>query len=98
MSAHVCKHPVFISHAKELEQMLTFTADLQERLQRNGKDSGEKYECLLRVRRKCTDLLLRIYAEDDPAIILMDDLDTNWIRLIVGFVHKVILKDQKKAG
>ena len=98
MSVSISKHPVFISHIKELEQMLYFTAALQDRLKARGKDSGEKYDCLLRVRRKCTDLLLQMYAEEDPTIILMDDLDAQWIRLIVGYVHKVILKDQKKAG
>ena len=98
MSVSISKHPVFISHIKELEQMLYFSAALQDRLKARGKDSGEKYDCLLRVRRKCTDLLLQMYAEEDPAIILMDDSDVRWVRLIVGYVYKVILKDQKKAG
>ena len=86
MSVSVARHPVFLSHAKELEQMLYFTAALQDRLKARNKDSGEKYDCLLRVRQKCA------------AIILMDDLDAQWIRLIVGYVHRVILKDQRKAG
>ena len=98
MSTYTRKHPVFLSHTKELEKMLYFTADLQQRLQRKGKASGEKYDCLVRVRRKCADLLMKLYAEEDPTIILMDDLDASWIRLIVGFVHKVILKDEEKAG
>ena len=29
---------------------------------------------------------------------LLDNLDAQWIRLIVGYVHRVILKDQRKAG
>ncbi len=98
MSTYTGKHPVFLSHTKELEKMLYFTADLQQRLQRKGKASGEKYDCLVRVRRKCADLLMKLYAEEDPTIILMNDLDASWIRLIVGFVHKVILKDEEKAG
>ena len=98
MSVSVARHPVFLSHAKELEQMLYFTAALQDRLKARNKDSGEKYDCLLRVRRKCTDLLLQMYAEEDPTIILMNDPDARWVRLIVGYVQRVILKDQKKAG
>ena len=98
LSTSIGKHPVFLSHTKELENMLYFTADLQQRLQKRGKTSGEKYDCLVRVRRKCADLLMKFYAEEDPTIILMDDLDARWIRLIVGFVHKVILQDQQKAG
>ena len=90
-------HPVFVSHAKDLEQMLYFTADLQKRLQDKGKDSGEKYDCLLRVRRVCTDLLLKMYAEDSH-ILLMDDIDAHWVRLIAGYVQNVLKKDQQKAG
>ena len=97
MSVYVGKHPVFVSHSKELEQMLYFVADLQQRLQKKGKDFGEKYDCLVRVRQRCTELLMKLYAEDSN-IILMDDLDHHWIKLIVGYVHKVILKDQQKAG
>ena len=80
MSVSVARHPVFLSHAKELEQMLYFTAALQDRLKARNKDSGQ------------------MYAEEDPAITLMDNLDAQWIRLIVGYVHRVILKDQRKAG
>ena len=63
MSVSVARHPVFLSHAKELEQMLYFTAALQDRLKARNKDSGEKYDCLLRVRQKCADLLLQMYAK-----------------------------------
>ena len=91
------KHPVFVSHTKELEQMLYFLAGLQDRLKSCGRDSGEKYECLVRVRRMCAELLLKLYAEDSE-IILMDDLDSCWIRLIVGFVHHEILQDQRHTG
>lgn len=97
MGVYAGKHPVFVSHAKELEQMAYFLADLQHRLQLKGKDSGEKYDCLLRVRRMCSDLLLKMYAEDTD-IILMDDLDHHWVQLIVSFVKNVLLKDQRKAG
>ncbi len=91
------KHPVFVSHTKEIEQMLYFTADLQHRLQVKGQDSGEKYACLLRVRSKCSEMLLRMYAEDSN-IILLSDIDSWWVRNIVIYVHDVILKDQRKAG
>ena len=92
-----CYHPVFVSHAKEIEQMLYFTGDLQHRLQAKGKASGEEYKCLLRVRAKCADLLLRMYAEDSD-IILLDDTDCWWVRNIVKYVHEIILTDQRKAG
>ena len=98
MSVSVARHPVFISHIQELEQMLYFTAALQDRLKARNKDSGEKYDCLLRVRQKCADLLLQMYAEEDPAIILMDDLDRHWVQLIVSFVKNVLLKDQRKVS
>ena len=97
MAMYAGKHPVFVSHTKEIEQMLYFTADLQHRLQVKGQDSGEKYDCLLRVRAKCSDLLLRMYAEDSD-IILMSDTDKWWVKKIVWFVHNVILKDQRKVG
>ncbi len=90
-------HPVFVSHTKEIEQMLYFTGDLKYRLQVKGQASGEKYNCLLRVRAKCADLLLRMYAEDSD-IILLDDTDSWWVRNIVKYVQEVILKDQQKAG
>ncbi len=90
-------HPVFISHTKELEQMLTFAADLQERIRKSGQDTGEKYECLLNVRKKCQDLLLRMYAEETN-IILMNDDDHRWVQKIVRYVHEHILKDIQKAG
>ena len=98
MSICTGKHPVFLSHTKELEKMLYFTADLQHRLEEKNKNKGEKYDCLLRVRRRCSDLLLKMYAEEDPNVILMNDSDSWWIRKIVWLVHNVILKDQKKAG
>ena len=47
MTVYSGTHPVFVSHTKELEQMLYFLADLQHRLQQKGKDSGEKYDCLI---------------------------------------------------
>ena len=97
MGVYAGKHPVFVSHTKELEQMTYFLADLQHRLQLKGKDSGEKYDCLLRVRKMCSDLLLKMYAEDTD-IILMDDLDRHWVQLIVSFVKNVLLKDQRKVG
>ena len=90
-------HPVFVSHTKEIEQLLYFVADLQHRLQLKGRDHGEKYDCLLRVRKKCQDLLLRMYAED-AEVMLMDDIDNHWVRLIVGFVRRELLKDTEKAG
>ena len=90
-------HPVFVSHTKEIEQMLYFGSDLQHRLDCKGKNTGVMYECLKNVRRKCTDLLLKMYAEDSN-IILMNDLDAHWTRLLVNFVKTRILSDQKKAG
>ena len=97
MNVYAGKYPVFVSHTKEIEQMLYFTGDLQHRLQVRGKASGEKYECLLRVRRKCSELLLRMYAEDSD-IILLDSVDLWWIRKIVGFVKETVLKDHRNAG
>ena len=97
MSVYTGKHPVFVSHAKELEQMAYFTADLQYRVESKGIYSGVKYDCLVKVRRKCADLLLRMYAEDSN-IILLSSSDNWWVRQIVWFVHNVILKDQQKAG
>ena len=97
MDIYAGKHPVFVSHTKELEQMAYFLADLQHRLEVRGQDSGEKYECLTRVRLKCSELLLRLYAEDSP-VTLLNDVDNWYIRNIVWYVHNVILKDQKKVG
>ena len=73
-SVYIGTHPVFVSHTKEIEQMLYFTGDLKYQLQVKGQAPGEKYNCLLRVRAKCADLLLRMYAEDSD-IILLDDTD-----------------------
>ena len=97
MSVYAGKHPVFVSHTKELEQMAYFAADLQHRLESKGLNSGVKYNCLRQVRTRCSELLLRMYAEDSE-IILMSDTDNWWVRRIVWFVHNVILKDQKKVG
>ncbi len=97
MSVYLGKHPVFVSHTKELEQMAYFLADLQYRLECKGLHSGVKYDCLRRVRTRCSELLLRMYAEDSD-IILMSDTDNWWVRRIVWFVHNVILKDQRNAG
>ena len=97
MSVYAGKHPVFVSHTKELEQMAYFASDLQYRLECKGLHSGVKYDCLRRVRTKCSELLLRMYAEDSD-IILMSDTDKWWVRRIVWFVHNVILKDQQKVG
>ena len=97
MKAYKGRHPVFVSHTKELEQMLFFLADLAERLRKKGKDTGEKFECLNRVRYMCSEILLRMYAEDTD-VILLDELDNWYVRGIVSFVHDVILKDRKKAG
>ena len=90
-------HPVFVSHVKEIEQMAYYTEDLKHRLQADGNVCGEKYDCAVRVRAKCHDLLLRLYAEDTD-IILMDDTDYRWIRKIVWYVHNIILKDTERAG
>ena len=97
MTVYAGKHPVFVSHTKELEQMLYFVADLQYRLECKGTCSGARYDCLVKVRRRCTELLLRMYAEDGD-IAMMSEYDNWWIRKIVWFVRNVILKDQKKAG
>ena len=95
MSVYIGKYPVFVSHVKEVEQLFNFTTDLQHRLQAQGVTSGEKYRCLLLVRMKCRDLLLKLYAEETD-IMLMDDLDRRWMQKIVGFVKNVIMKDPKK--
>ena len=52
MSVYVGKYPVFVSHVKEVEQLFNFTTDLQHRLQQQGLNSGEKYNCLVLVRMK----------------------------------------------
>ena len=95
MSVYVGRYPVFVSHVKEVEQLFNFTTDLQHRLQQQGLTSGEKYHCLVLVRMKCRDLLLKLYAEETD-IMLMDDLDRQWMQKIVGFVKNVIMKDPKK--
>ena len=97
MSVYVGKHPVFVSHTKEIEALQYFAADLEHRLKLKGRDSGEQFDCLIRVRRKCADLLLKLYAEDSD-IMLMDDLDSHWVRLIGRFVRDVLMSDQRKAG
>ena len=97
MGVYHGRYPTYVSHTKEVEQLLYFTADLQHRLTQRGQDSGEKFECLLNVRQKCADLLLKMYAEDST-IMLVDATDLWWIRRIVYFVHDVLLKDQRKAG
>ncbi len=97
MDIYAGTHPVFVSHAKEVEQLLTFCANLQHRLKLSGKDSGEQYDVLVRTRMKCQDLLLKLYAEDSD-IMLMDDIDRNWMVLIVAYVRDVLLKGQRKAG
>ena len=97
MSIYHGKHPVFVSHAKEIEQMAWFLSDLQRRLQAGGRDSGKEYDCLLRVKAKCSDLLLMMAAEDSE-IILVSDKDNWWIRNIVGYMHDVVLKDRQNAG
>ena len=61
-SVYIGTHPVFVSHTKEIEQLLYFVSDLQHRLRDKGKYYGVKYNCLGRVRRKCTDLLLKLYG------------------------------------
>ena len=91
------RHPVFVSHTKELEQMLYFTGDLQYRCQLKHLDNGEAYKCLLRVRQKCADLLLRMYAEDSE-IILLTSCDYRWVRLIVDYVRNVVLKSSLRTG
>ena len=90
-------HPVFVSHTKEIEQLLYFVSDLQYRLQCKGKYNTLQYDCLTKVRRKCTDLLLKLYAEETE-IMLMDDLDRRWVVLIVNFVKTVLLKEPRKAN
>ena len=109
MERYAGKHPVFVSHTKEIEQLLSFLANLEHRLKMQGKipekpeENGpmkierEKYHCLLRVREKCRELLLRLSAEESE-ITLLDEADTWWMRNIICYVHDVILKDRKKVG
>ena len=96
-SLYVGTHPVFVSHVKEIEQLLYFVADLQTRRMEKGLDSGEQYNCLIRIRQKCRELLLRMYAEESN-ILLLDDNDLRWIKLIVGFDRDVIQQDERFAG
>ena len=95
-SLYVGTHPVFVSHVKEIEQLLFFVTNLQERLRDRSKYYGIMYDCLTKVRRKCSDLLLKLYAEDTD-IMLMDDLDHRWVVLIVKFVKNVLLEDTREA-
>ena len=81
-------HPVYVSHVKEVEDMLYFVADLQEKMVKKNIGCGEQYDCLSRIRYKCRDLLLKMYAEDSD-IMLMDDLDQQWLKKIVGFADKI---------
>ena len=97
MDMYIGKHPVFVSHTKEIEQLAYFLTDLQHRLQLKGLDHGKEYDCLLRVRARCSELLLRMAAEDSD-IILVSDRDHWWIRNIVGYVHDEVLKDRQKVG
>ena len=98
MNATARTHPVFLSHTQDLEQMLYFLADLQHRLEVRGKNHGEKFDFLLKVRRRCQDILLQMYAEDEPYITLMNDSDYHWTKLFVDFLHREVLKDQRQTG
>ena len=89
--------PVFVSHAKEIEKLIYLTADLQHKLEVKGQASGAAYDVLCKVRRKCADLLLKLYAEDTD-IMLMTDLDHRWVQLITGFVRDRLQAGQQKAG
>ncbi len=82
------RHPVYVSHVKEVEDLLYFVADLQKSLDEKGLNHGPQYECLGRIRYKCRDLLLKMYAEDSD-IMLMDDLDYHWLHKIVGFADQI---------
>ena len=97
MGVYAGRFPVYVSHVKEVEQLLNFTTNLIYRQEQRGHNTGKEYKCLVRVRQKCADLLLRMYAEDD-IIMLMDTRDRWWIQNIVEFVHEEILKNRKKAG
>ena len=94
---YIGKYPVYVSHAKEIEQLLYFTSELQHRLQRKGKASGKQYDCLCQVRRKCSDLLLKMYAEESD-ILLMDLNDREWVRKIVGYVETHLRNEKAKVG
>ena len=96
MSVYTGKHPVFVSHVKELEQMFSFIIDLQYRQECRGIFTGVLYDTLVRVRQKCGELLTTLSAAESD-IIMLNEVDNWWIRRIVWYVHNVILKDQKKA-
>lgn len=74
MSVYVGRHPVYVSHVKEVESLMYFVIDLQEQLQSIGLDSGEQYDCLGRVRQKCRDLLIKMYAEDSDVMLILSDI------------------------
>jgi hypothetical protein len=88
MNIYVGTHPVYVSHVKEVEDMMYFVADLQQKMLDKEIGSGEQYDCLVRIRAKCRDLLLKMYAEDD-SIMLVDDNDFDWLKKIVGFADKI---------
>ena len=87
MNTNKATHPIYVSHTKEIEQLLRFAADMQYRMECKGIHTGLKYDTLAIVRRKCADLLLRLYLEKNE-ITYMNDEDTGWIKLIVGYVKK----------
>ena len=94
MNLYVGKHPVYVTHTKELEVMALFLRGLQSRMEGRGTRSGKEYDLIREIRQKCSDLLLRMYAEENE-ITMLNDTDDWWIRRIVWYVRNVIPEDQR---
>ena len=86
-----------MSHVKEVESLLYFFADIQEKLMSKGLYTGYDYACLSRIRLKCRDLMLKMYAEDSD-VMLMNDTDLGWLKLIVGFDQAVVQEAKEEEG
>ena len=91
------KHPVYVSHMEEIEQMQDFLKVLMQHLKDTDPEYKAKRDCLLRIMAKCKELLLRMAAEESD-ILLVSDLNLWWIRNIVEYVQDVVRKHQPKAG
>ena len=89
-------HPVFVSHSREVGDLLTLTRSLDDYLIRTGQNGTPQHKCIRQLRRDCQTLLLRMEAEDGD-ILLLEDPDYELVRKIVNWV-KVNLYKEKSVG
>lgn len=82
-------HPVYTSHAEELEKLLLHNAVRLERYRARKETGSAVYRMLFRMHSRCAELYMRMLAEDGE-IMLVDDLDYWWIRKFCGIVRDVI--------